>query len=70
MVKEKSYFNSRYKGQHGYRVTIVVTFRKEKAQTYTWLAQLSTGREHKKKENIEFDRRLKNNVLDYKEYFY
>jgi hypothetical protein len=49
--------------------SIVEIFRKEQAQTDTWLAQLSTGREHKKKKvNIEFDRRLKNIVHDYKEY--
>jgi hypothetical protein len=40
--------------------SLVEIFRKEQAQADTWLAQLSTGREHKnKKENIEFDKRLK-----------
>jgi hypothetical protein len=49
--------------------SIVEVFRKEQAQTDNWLYQLSTGREHKRrKDSVEFDKRLKNIVLDYKEY--
>ena len=48
--------------------SLVEIFRKEQGQTDTWVAQLSTGMEHKKrKESIEYNRRLKLIVLDYNE---
>ncbi len=49
--------------------SFVDVYRKEQAQTDNWIAQLSTGREPKRrKDSVEFDKRLKNIVLDYKEY--
>jgi hypothetical protein len=39
------------------------------AQTDNWIAQPSTGRAHKRrKDRVVFDKRLKNIVLDYKEF--
>ena len=45
---------------------VINLFRKEQGMTETWLTQLSTGVEHKKKKSsIQFNNRLKNIVLSY-----